>query len=393
MAEAKRSRRRGHGEGTIYRKPDGRWCAQVRMGRDPLSGKPIRETLYADSQKELIEKVTKKREEATRGLVTSTTRLTVNGMLNLWLDSVKMHTREETALRYKQELAHIRPALGTLQVKELSAFAINSALLALAESGVGTAKPKRALARLRQALGWAQGLGIVSHNMAKAVKLPKHQPEEKHPLTAEQAAKLLATTRAAGDRQHALYVTALDTGARQGELLALTWEDWNPTTRELRLFRALRNLSGRTFIKDNKTRSSKRTVKVSTATAAALEGHREQMRAEGHGSQLMFPAERGGYQQASNLFNRSFLPALQRAGLPRIRFHDLRHTAATLLLSRGVNVKLVSARLGHSSPVVTLNHYAHVIPEAADQAATIMGELLGPSSSKMAANGAQDYCI
>src|SRR5262249_20651819 len=151
-----KQRRRGHGEGTVYQKPDGRWCAQVRMGRDPLTGKLVRETVYGDSQKEVIEKARQKKEEAAQGLVTTASDMTLGLMLDFWLGHAQRTAREETALRYKQELAHLLPALGKTPIRDLSAYAITRTLQALAEQGVSTSKQRRALARLRQALGYAK---------------------------------------------------------------------------------------------------------------------------------------------------------------------------------------------------------------------------------------------
>jgi integrase len=167
-------------------------------------------------------------------------------------------------------------------------------------------------------------------------------------------------------------VLAITTGMRQGELLGLRWQDVDVERRRLQLVRRL------------KTRQSRRAVVLSELAATALVDHRDRQAAEreqqgagweDHG--LVFTNSVGGPLDPNNLRQRSFFPLLEHAGLPRIRFHDLRHSCATLLLSEGVHPKIVSDLLGHSQIGITLDLYSHVTATMQAVAAEAMGRLLG----------------
>jgi integrase len=199
---------------------------------------------------------------------------------------------------------------------------------------------------------------------------PTGQHHEFGTFTAGQVRSFLKAVR--GDRLEALYVLAVTTGMRQGELLGLRWQDVDLERRRLQLVRQL------------KTRQSRRAVVLSELAVTALAEHHERQAAERerqgadweeHG--LVFPNTVGGPLDPHNLRQRSFFPLLDRAGLPRIRFHDLRHSCATLLLSEGVHPKIVSDLLGHSQIGITLDLYSHVTVTMQAVAAEAMGRLLG----------------
>ncbi len=187
-------------------------------------------------------------------------------------------------------------------------------------------------------------------------------------LDVDQARQLLDAVR--GDRFEALYVLALTTGLRQGELLALRWRDVDLGDGSLRVVGTLYRLGkGSLTIGPPKTAGSRRQVTLPSLAVDALGRHKDNQSAqrllcgdawEDHG--LVFTNEVGRPMDATNLRRRYFQPLLERAGLPRIRFHDLRHTAATLLLSQDVHPKIVSERLGHSRVGITLDLYSHVTP-------------------------------
>lgn len=210
-------------------------------------------------------------------------------------------------------------------------------------------------------------MNMIRTNPAEAVPLPRVEREEIHPLTPAQVTAFLNAAKK--DPWYPLYILAIDTGARQGELLALEWSDWFPATREIWFHRTLVELQGRLYVREQKTRSSRRKVVVDEGTADVL-------KAVQSGNPLLFPSRTGGYMSGSNIQDRNFFPTLKRAGLPQIRFHDLRHTCATLLLAAGVPVQVVAARLGHSNPAITLKTYAHVLPGQQGQAAEEIGRYL-----------------
>jgi integrase len=207
-------------------------------------------------------------------------------------------------------------------------------------------------------------------NTTELVIAPTSQRHEFTTLTAEQARSSLKAAQ--GDRLEALYVLAITTGLRQGELLGLRWQDVDLERRRLQLVRQL------------KTRQSRRAVLLPELAVTALVDHRARQAAEReqqgggweeHG--LVFPNLAGRPLNPNNLRQRSFFPLLARAGLPRIRFHDLRHGCATLLLGEGVHPKVVSDLLGHSQIGITLDLYSHVSATMQAVAAEAMGRLLG----------------
>jgi integrase len=204
---------------------------------------------------------------------------------------------------------------------------------------------------------------------------PTGQRREFDTFTAGQVRRFLKAVR--GDRLEALYVLAITTGMRQGELLGLRWQDVDVERRRLQLVRQL------------KTRQSRRAVVLSELAVTALVEHRQRQAAErerqGAGWEergLVFPNTVGGPLDPHNLRQRSFFPLLERAGLPRIRFHDLRHSCATLLLSEGVHPKIVSDLLGHSQIGITLDLYSHVTATMQAVAAEAMGRLLSDQDDR-----------
>jgi integrase len=205
------------------------------------------------------------------------------------------------------------------------------------------------------------------------LKPPRITREEIDPLDAEQARRLLEAARV--DRLEALYVLALNTGMRQGELLALKWDDVDLERGLLRVRRTLTHSDNGFVLGEPKTKKSRRTTRL---TAGAVQGLREHLtrqleEMERLGSLykpggLIFATQSGTIINPSNLRNRSFKSLLKRAELRPIRFHDLRHTCATLLLSKDVNPKIVSEMLGHSSAIITLDIYAHLLPDMQEKA-------------------------
>jgi integrase len=237
---------------------------------------------------------------------------------------------------------------------------------------------KQPLAQVITVLGTA--LGPVSE-MADVPRMAEH---ELHVLDREQVRRLLET--ASGDRLEALYVLAISTGMRQGELLALRWSDVDLDQRTVRVRSTLQRTKEDGYIlAAPKTKGSRRQITLSTTARDALRAHRARQAAERLAAgpawlgkyDLVFLNSVGNPLDGMNLLHYHFYPLLNRAGLPRIRFHNLRHTAATLLLGRGVNPKIVSEMLGHASIGITLDIYSHVLPDMQAQAAAAMGAALG----------------
>lgn len=234
---------------------------------------------------------------------------------------------------------------------------------------------------LRRALVTVERWGLASRNVAKLVDPPRIPRHEIRPLTPEQARLLLDA--AVGDRLEALYVTALATGLRQGELLGLRWEDVDLDARKtMRVSHSLARVKGKLELLEPKTERSRRTVVLPEVAVTALRAHRTRQRMErlvagsrwvdtGH----VFATSVGTALDAATV-TRSFQRALDRAGLPHSRFHDLRHAAATFLLAQGFTLEDVKNLLGHSSIVLTSNTYGHVLEQRQREVAGAMDAVL-----------------
>jgi integrase len=235
---------------------------------------------------------------------------------------------------------------------------------------------------LHRAFDAALRLGLVQRNVCDVVEVPRMRHYEMTTLSEEQVQHLLRA--ATGERLEALYVLALATGMRQGELLALTWRDVDLESASLHVRSTLHVTREGYVFAEPKTKLSRRTIALSPIAVNALRAHRmrhveERLRAgqAWEDLDLVFPNSVGRPIDGIHLLKYRFYPLLAQAGLPRMRFHDLRHTSATLLLGRGVNPKIVSEMLGHSHVSVTLGIYSHVLPHMQLEAAKAMNEALG----------------
>ncbi|MBC5823364.1 MAG: site-specific integrase [Candidatus Eremiobacteraeota bacterium] len=233
---------------------------------------------------------------------------------------------------------------------------------------------------LKQALRWR----LVATNACEAVDKPRTSHKPMKVLDAEQTRQFLEAAKF--DRLRALYVLALATGMRQGELLGLQWEDVHLDERSLSVRHTLTRTygkareEGKTFeLTEPKTDAGRRRIDLPNVAVRALKEHRARMLAEGlRASPFVFCSIDGNPLVKGNVVNRSFRPILKRANLPDIRFHDLRHTAATLMLKCNVHPKIVQSTLGHANVAITLNVYSHVLPTMQREAADKLDAILAP---------------
>jgi len=303
----------------------------------------------------------------------------VGEYLDRWLASTRDSVKPVTWENYARNVRlHIAPALGKVKLAKLQPHHVQALYdekrLHLSPATVQLIHGVLSSA-LQQALMWR----LVRENVAAPTKRPKMRREEIKPLSADEAKRLLAAASEAGDRHEALYVLALTTGARIGELAALRWTDLDLEAGTLRIERTRSAAKdGPTFTtpKGGKARNAHLTPRALEALRRHRAGQNEMRLAAGvlwEGNDLIFPTRTGGVMRPSTLTDDHFKPLLERAGLPRsVRFHDLRLTAATLLLSRGVHPKLVQELLGHSSIAMTLDRYSHWIPSMGEQTAAAM---------------------
>jgi integrase len=248
-------------------------------------------------------------------------------------------------------------------------------------SGAASASVNKLHVTLHKALDQARRWRMVTRNAAEDVSPPKPNPPEMRTLSAAESKRLLEAAR--DDRLEALYVLAVNTGMRQGELLALKWKDVDLENARLSVRRTITMSKGSILFGEPETRKSRRTISLNEPSVRALRKHLDRQLAEIEplgdlykDEGLVFPSELGTPMNPTNLRQRSFAPLLRRTGLPKVRFHDLRHTCATLLLGRNVHPKYVQELLGHANIAVTLDTYSHVIPGMGDQAARAVEEAL-----------------
>jgi integrase len=362
-------RRRGQGEGSIYRRSDGRWVAVLDLGwRD---GKRTRKYFYGRTRSQAARKLALALTQWQQGHEFANERLTVEQFLGSWLEAKQGTVRPGTWTRYEELVRlHVNPKLGKRRLARLKPDQLQQFYTEL-QSSRSPATLLKVHRMLHSAFQLAVRWDAMPQNITELVIAPPtRQRHEFDTFTIEQARSFLKAVR--GDRLEALYVLAITTGMRQGELLGLRWQDVDLERRQLQLVRQL------------KTRQSRRAVVLPQLAATALVDHRVRQAAEreqqgvlweDHG--LVFPNTVGRPLNPHNLRQRSFFPLLARADLPRIRFHDLRHSCATLLLSEGVHPKIVSDLLGHSQIGITLDLYSHVTATMQAVAAEAMGRLLG----------------
>lgn len=357
--------RRGPNEGTIYQRKDGRWTAGVSLGYG--GGRRIRKFATGRTRGDVavkLEMLLKARREM---LPIPDQRLKLGPFLERWLEDVARPTiRWSTYKSYRDILRlHLIPELGHIPVAKLAPADVQRFLNAKLAYGLSPRRVQYLHAVLRRALVTAERWGVGSRNVAKLVDPPRVPRHEIRPLTPEQAKRL--SNSAADDRLQALYVTALGTGLRQGELLALRWEDVDLDGRRLQVRHTLARVSGQLALLEPKTERSRRMVALPDVVIASLRAHRTRQRMERLvagwrwvDTQHVFTTSVGTPIEAAAV-TRAFHRALVKAGLPRSRFHNLRHAAATFLLTSGFTLEDVKNLLGHSSIVLTSNTYGHLL--------------------------------
>jgi integrase len=375
------SKKRGNGEGSIHRRKGGGWCAQYTVY---TAKGHKRKTLYGKTRQEVAAKLAKVLSDREGGLAFDARNLMLGEYLDLWLrDSVKDTVRLTTYQGYERIVRlHIKPILGRVKLENLTPTHLRSLYRERLESGMAPRMVQLIHTTLHKALKQAAADGLVPRNVAGIVRAPRSPGKEIKTLAPQQARALLQFAHT--DRLEALYVLAVTSGMRQGELLGLKWEDVDMETGTLQVRRTLSTAIGRGFsFNAPKTAKGRRSIKLPEIALSSLRRHREAQQQESdkmtglwedHG--LVFTTHVGTPMSRQDLITRSFRPLLQRADLPNIRFHDLRHTCATLLLGRGVHAKLVQELLGHATISVTLDTYSHVLPSMTDQTATAMEDVL-----------------
>lgn len=400
-------RTRANGDGTVYQRKDSRWEAAGYVLAPGNTRRRIR--VYGTTRKEAQAKLTEKIAASNRGLPMPSAQGSLAAYLTYWLENVAVHQlRENTHTRYTACVnRYLAPGLGKKKLTKLTAKDVRTWLNQLRTTcqcctrGLDTARDQpRCCATgkgcskrlspltlayihsvLKSALEHAVREEEIPRNVARNVRTGTPRPRRFEPLTADEARQFLTATH--GHRLQALFELALHTGLRKGELLGLRWEDLDLNAGTAAIRRTLQRTStGGLRTLPTKTRASERRIALPARCLQSLKHHREQQQHErdsaGTEWQLsghVFTTPQGRPIDPTNL-TRTFTTLLRKAGQRRIRFHDLRHSTATLLLEQGVELVVIKELLGHAHIGVTATVYAHVRLRLQRDAIDLLGHAL-----------------
>ena len=367
------TRKRGNKEGSIYKRSNGNWRAQVTLdgGRVGFTAKTRGDA--AAWLKEMGNQVD-------RGLSLKAARITFNEFLDEWLRTAKSRLTFESWRSYKQVAKdYISPVLGSARLRDLTPIRIQRLYNRQLDDGVGERTVQKTHAVIRASLNSARKMGLLTHNPAGAATPPKSKAREMQILNENQIRQLLDAAKMIDKGSYALYYLAIVTGMRQGELLALRWSEVDMDKGTLHVKYSLKRVPGEGLQpRRPKTQSSVRSIKIGVDTFQVLHAQSSlvaEMKAKAgdHWKDLgyVFPSRNGQPIEPAEAY-RGLHKLLQKAGLPKIRFHDLRHTAASLMLNNGVDVLVASKRLGHAKPSITLDFYGHLLPNIQSQVADLL---------------------
>jgi integrase len=352
--------KRANGEGSFSRRPNGTWSATASLpdGR--------RKSFYGKTREEVRRKLAQALHAIEVGAFSDSRAISVGEFLDQWLaEVVAPNVRPLTYKDYEVDVRlHLKPTIGHLSLARLTPLQVQQLLNAKRAAGMSAKSVRELRGTLKNALKYAVRWELVSRNPAAFVDAPRLEQFEIHPLTPDEARTFLAAMR--GERLEALYSVALAMGLRRGETLGLQQQRW----------------ARQTHLVEPKSSRSRRPLAMPASIAASLKEHRERQLAERAeagdawvDSGLVFTRKNGKPLDPTGV-SKAIHVHLDRAGLAQRRFHDLRHSCATLLLVQGVSPRVVMEILGHSQISLTMNTYTHVVPELRRQAADRMDDLL-----------------
>lgn len=363
------AKRRGHGEGSIYQRKDGRWVASITHEHK-------RRTYYGRTRKEAAEQLAQALHAQQRGLLTQGGHITLHSFLEKWIEDAYRREVGPATMRKAETMLrnHIYPKLGHIRLDKLNAHDLRVFYNGLLDEGRSAAYVRNMHWLLHKALDAAIDWDYLTRNVTERLKPPTVEKHVGYALTVAQARALLHAVK--GSDLEALLVLALTTGLRQGELLALHWNDIDLAAGKVRTEHTIVYVRGQGKLRlKPKTEASKRTVTLSGPALNALSAWQARCNDQPVRTVIVFPSEEGGYMDRGNLWRR-FKKVLKAAGLPDIRFHDLRHSAASLLAALGVEPKVIQNMLGHESSKITMDVYTHELPGAQEAAMRKLGEAL-----------------
>ena len=378
------AKRRANGEGNIRKRSDGRWEGRYTAGRNPETGKPIYKNVLGKTQAEVKAKLKAAIENSANLDVLKAEQYTTGQWMDIWFENcAKIKVRPFSHQTYRGYIDnHIKPNIGDIPLGKLSSLHLQKLYKKLLAGGrveriEAKGQPKGLSAKtvrtinqvISSAMDFARDQKLISSNPTDGCALPKLEHKEMKTLPVEQLTSFLREAKESGVFE--LYYIELATGLRRGELLGLKWEDIDLDRGNLRVQRQIARINGAVIEAPLKTKNAYRTLPLSADAVGVL---REQKKKSGN-SPYVFPSPTGGPISPDSVLH-MLHRVLKRAGLSKVRFHDLRHTFATLALQNGVDIKTVSGMLGHYSAGFTLDTYTHVTTSAKKEAANTMGSIL-----------------
>jgi integrase len=376
------NKRRIKGSGAIFPRKDGRWSGYVDLGEG--DGPRKRKVIYGRTPAEVENRIRGLLNDMAAGVPPPSRSPQLGHFLQRWLVAVRPSIRPSTYVSYEGVVRlHIAPRIGRITLEKLTIDHVAGMVADLQGSHrLSNRSVKYSLLILRNALNKAVRWGLVARNVATLTDGPRVEDREARVLSPEETVRLLGAAR--GEPIEALVVLSVSTGLRMGEALGLQWANVDLNRRQLRIDKALHRLTGQgQVLAETKTRRSRRTLILPVMTAESLRKHRdrqnEQRRATGrdwHNGDFVFTTSSGRPFDPRNV-QRMFRRILRKARLPRMRFHDLRHSCASLLLAQHTDPRVIMETLGHSRISVTMDMYAHVMPVLKHEAADAMDRSIG----------------
>ncbi|MCC7422290.1 MAG: site-specific integrase [Planctomycetaceae bacterium] len=297
---------------------------------------------------------------------------TIVAYLMEWLETIKLNLKRTTFREYERVVRrYLLPYFGSARLEQLTAAMIDHM-----HSTIKSPFNRRyAHTVLSAAIKQAWRRGIIEMNPCAMVDPPRVPKRPKRILTVAEIDRLLKACE--GTRYHAIIVLAVQAGMRQGEIFGLQVSDWNRQLGVLHVQRALTEVDGVTLLEEPKSDSARRLITLPERSTKALESHLKFVEGGGESDGFLFTGERGKPLGKANFYRLFYKPLFAAANVPYCRFHDLRHTSASLLLQAGVHPKVVQERLGHSSISITMDLYSHAVPSLQREAADKMDNIFG----------------
>lgn len=382
--------KRNNGEGTLRKRKDGRWEGRFNAGIDENGKKKIKYIL-AKTKSECnakLEKAIKEYHEAqlilNRCAFLDNADPTLEEWYEIWMESFcKANVKTYTARGYSQYFkVKILPKIGNIKIKNLSTVTCQQFLMDLYRNGrtrnvqtkgngLSAKTVKDIKIALQTCLQKAADEGLIQDNPCRKVQLPKDDSKEMKTLKSNEIAAFLDEAKDSGCYE--FYLLEITTGLRLGEILALTWDDLNINEKMITINKQVQRIGKELRITTPKTKDSIRKISICDECLKQLLILRNRQRVD---TKLMFPSPiTGGYRDPSSI-TRKLHRMQKRAGIPQIRFHDLRHSFATLSLERGMDIKTISHMLGHTDAGFTMNTYMHVTDTMQQTVAAAMGNLI-----------------